>query len=251
MITHLQNQPAGERTAAIVLAAGSGKRMGTAEKKQFMLLDGRPVLFYCLKAFQDSFVDDIIVVASPEDTAYIRETFVERYGITKISAIVPGGKERYHSVAAGLQALSEKEEAPDIVFIHDGARPFINEEILVRCLEDARATGACVAAVPAKDTIRLCDEDGIALSTPNRNNVWQMQTPQVFRFPLIKEAYDCLLASEEDLSTRGISITDDAQAVELFTENQVKMTLGSYNNFKITTPEDIPAAVAILNTEKK
>lgn len=251
MITHLQKQPAGERTAAIVLAAGSGKRMGTAEKKQYMLLNGRPVLFYCLKAFQDSFVDDIIVVASAEDEAYIRETFVAKYGITKISAIVPGGKERYHSVAAGLQALSEKENRPDIVFIHDGARPFIDEEILGRCLEDVKETGACVTAVPAKDTVRICDEQGFALSTPDRKNVWQMQTPQVFEFSLIKKAYDSLLAAEEDLRVRGIGITDDAQAVELFTENKVKMTLGSYNNFKITTPEDIPAAMAILSAEKK
>lgn len=251
MNMQLQNNRKKERTAAVVLAAGSGKRMGTAEKKQYMLLEGRPVLFYCLKAFQDSFVDDIVVVASPEDEAFIRETFIRQYGITKISAVVPGGKERYHSVAAGLQALSEKKELPEYVFIHDGARPFIGEEILNRCLADVREAGACVAAVPAKDTIRICGEDGYALSTPDRKTVWQMQTPQVFAFSLIKKAYDCLLASEEDLKARGIGITDDAQAVELFTETRVKMTLGSYNNFKITTPEDIPAATAVLNPEKK
>ena len=109
------------RTAAVVLAAGSGKRMGSSTKKQYMLLDGKPIIYYALKTFQGSFVDEIVLVASPGDTEYCRKEIVEKYGFDKVSTVVEGGRERYHSVAAGLRGMKEC----DYVFIHDGARPLI------------------------------------------------------------------------------------------------------------------------------
>lgn len=230
------------RTAAIVLAAGSGKRMGGSTKKQYMLIKEKPVVYYSLKAFQESFVDEIVLVVSPGDMAFCQKEIVDRYGFDKVLHIVEGGKERYHSVAFGLNSISDCE----FVFIHDGARPMVTGEILERALDCVVEYEACVVGMPVKDTIKIADEKGIVVSTPDRNLVWMIQTPQVFAFSLIKEAYGKLIQQEKELAEKGISVTDDAMVVETLTGHPVKLAFGSYENIKITTPEDISIAENFL-----
>lgn len=228
---------------AVVLAAGTGKRMNSSTKKQFLLLNGKPVIYYSLKAFEESFIEQVVLVTSEEDVEYCRKEIVEKYGFTKVKHITAGGKERYHSVAAGLNCLSGCE----YVFIHDGARPMLTEEILERAYDCVRKEDACVAGMPSKDTVKIADEDGFIESTPDRNRVWNIQTPQVFAFPLIKAAYEKLIREEENLKAAGINITDDAMVVETLMEHAVALVNGSYENIKITTPEDLKIAELFLN----
>lgn len=227
-----------KKTAAIVLAAGSGKRMESSTKKQYMLIQDKPVLYYSLRTFQESFVDEIVLVVSAEDIEYCRKQIVERYGFEKVRFLVEGGKERYHSVAAGLRCLKEC----DYVFIHDGARPMVTREMLERLLACVEAEGACVAGMPVKDTIKIADENGFITQTPERRLVWMVQTPQVFELSLIRDAYEQLLQKEQEFWDKGISVTDDAMVVESLTGHRVKLVEGSYENMKITTPEDMKIA---------
>lgn len=231
-----------ERTAAIVLAAGSGKRMGSSTKKQYMLIEEKPVVYYSLKCFQESFIDEIIFVVGAGETDYCRKEIVEKYGFDKVSHIVEGGKERYHSVAIGLQSIRDCK----YVFIHDGARPMVTRDMLNRLLNCVREENACVAGMPVKDTIKIADEEGSIAATPNRRLVWMVQTPQVFEFSLIKSAYAALLEQEEDFLQKGVAITDDAMVLETLTGHKVKLVEGSYENIKITTPEDIDIAELFL-----
>lgn len=231
-----------ERTAAVVLAAGRGKRMQSDIPKQYLLIEDKPVVWYSLQTFQNSFVDEIILVVSKEEIEYVKKEIVERYSFNKVKDVVAGGKERYHSVACGIEAAGDC----DYIFIHDGARPFVTDEMLERLLEDARQYKACVAGMPVKDTIKIADENGFAVQTPNRNLVWQVQTPQVFSYELIRDAYRTLLEKEEEVKAQGIVVTDDAMVVETFTKQPVMLTKGSYENIKITTPEDLLLAETFL-----
>ena len=231
-----------KQCSAIVLAAGSGKRMNSDTKKQYMLINDKPVLYYSLKAFQESFVDEIVLVVSSDDISYCREEIVRKYGFTKVSKIVTGGKERYHSVAEGLKNVT----SGGYVFIHDGARPMLTQEILDRALVCVEEYNACVVGMPVKDTIKIADADKNIVETPNRSLVWMVQTPQVFEYQLIYEAYEELLLKEDRLLSQGISITDDAMVVEALTGKKVKLVEGSYENIKITTPEDISLAECFL-----
>jgi len=224
------------KTTAIVLAAGSGKRMNSKVHKQYLLLKGKPVLYYSLKAFEDSRVEDIILVVGVGEIEFCRKEIVERYGFEKVCAIVEGGKERYHSVYEGLKAAGRT----DYVLIHDGARPFVTREIIERTMATVCECKACVVGMPVKDTIKIVDEGGFAKETPNRSNVWQVQTPQAFSYSLIFDAYAKLLAKED------ATITDDAMVIERMTDYKVKLIEGSYQNIKITTPEDLAVAEAYL-----
>lgn len=231
-----------EKTAAVVLAAGAGKRMRSDVQKQYLLLQGRPVIYYALKTFQDSFIDEIVLVVGPGEVEYCRREIAEKFHFSKIRHIVEGGKERYHSVENGLKAVSGE----GYVFIHDGARPFLTEEILLRSYEAVKEYHACVVGMPVKDTIKIADEKGFARMTPNRELVWQVQTPQVFTIALAKEAYSKLFLKEEELKAQGITITDDAMVVETLLNHPVKLVKGSYENIKITTPEDLDIARSFL-----
>lgn len=235
-----------KKTIAIVLAAGQGKRMHSDVQKQYLLLRDKPVIYYALKTFQDSFIDEIILVVGAEEESYCRSEIVEKFHFTKVKKIVEGGRERYHSVANGLRAI---EDENGYVFIHDGARPFVTEEILRRTYEAVQKYHACVAGMPVKDTIKIVDENCFASQTPNRETVWQVQTPQVFTISLAKDAYNRLLAAEENLKEQGIRITDDAMIVETLLQHPVKLVEGSYENMKITTPEDLRIAEALLERE--
>ena len=230
------------KTTAIVLAGGSGKRMNSTVKKQFLMLKDKPLLYYSLKAFEDSFIDSVILVASGEDMEYCRKEIVQKYHFNKVKKIVEGGKERYHSVINGVMA------APvcDYIFIHDGARPFITGSILERLFEEVKISKACVAGMPVKDTIKIADSQGYIETTPKRDLVWMIQTPQVFSYELIYRAYDILQKEETRLLKEGISITDDAMVVETLLGEKVKLVEGSYRNIKITTPEDLSVAEGFL-----
>jgi len=230
------------KTTAIVLAGGSGRRMNSAVKKQFLEIKDKPLLYYSLKAFEDSFIDEVILVASEEDKEYCKKEIIEKYGFQKVKEIVPGGKERYHSVANGVMAS----DVCDYIFIHDGARPFVSQDMLDRLLEEVQHSGACVAGMPVKDTIKIADADGFIETTPRRDLVWMIQTPQVFTYELIYKAYNLLLKEETSLVEKGISITDDAMVVETLLGEKVKLVEGSYKNIKITTPEDISVAEGFL-----
>ena len=226
-----------ERNTAIVLAAGQGKRMHSKIQKQFMELNGMPVLCYSLRCFQESpLIQDIILVTGEESISYCKEEIVQKYGFTKVSAVIPGGKERYDSVYAGLCECKDCE----YVLIHDGARPFVTEEILKRGLQKVKETGACVIGMPSKDTVKLSDEEGYVKETPNRKCVWTIQTPKIFLYSLIREAHDSI--RQKDMS----KITDDAMVVEKETGIKVALAEGSYQNIKITTPEDLDIAEAFL-----
>lgn len=225
------------KCTAIVLAAGQGKRMGTKIQKQYLEIQGKPVLYYSLQVFQNSpLIDEIILVVGEEQKEYCQREIIDKYQIQKVTKIVRGGAERYHSVWNGLQQIRHE----GYVFIHDGARPFVNDEILNRVYQEVLEHNACVVGMPVKDTIKIADTEGFAKETPNRSFVWAVQTPQVFDVSLIKEAYAKLMEKEE------VPVTDDAMVAEQMLGVKVKLVEGSYENIKITTPEDLVIANEFL-----
>ncbi len=230
-----------EHCTAVVLAAGRGTRMGTQTAKQYLELQGKPVLAYALEVFeQTEAVDDILLMTDKDHVEYCEREICGKYGIKKVSAVAPGGKERYESVWKALCILKERGTS-GYVMIHDGARPFITEEILERVYEQVQEKKACVVGMPVKDTIKLINKDGQIEKSPDRSLVWQAQTPQVFELSLIIEAF------ERQMQGDCSHITDDAMVVEKQMGIPVYMVEGSYNNIKITTPEDLVIAQAFLN----
>lgn len=224
---------------AIVLAAGSGKRMEQDIPKQYMNLGGAPLMVHCLRTFQESKCTQIVLVVAPGDVEKCRREIIEKYQITKCIAIVEGGEERYDSVYAGLQAISD-----GYVLIHDCARAFVSIDIIHRCMSAVALYESCVVGMPTKDTVKLTDDHRKVLDTPNRSNVWIVQTPQCFEYNLIKSAYDKVIADADT------TITDDAMVVEKATQHEVHMIEGSYMNIKVTTPEDVAFGEAILGARK-
>ena len=169
--------------------------------------------------------------------SYVKEEIVDFYGFDKVRTIVEGGKERYDSVWAGLQTIENED---GYAFIHDGARLFVNEDILRRGYETVEEFKACVAGMPSKDTVKIVDDHTFASETLNRKYVWSVQTPQIFATSLIKEAYSKIM--QGDCS----GVTDDAMVVEKTMNVPVKLFEGSYENIKITTPEDLDIAKVFL-----
>lgn len=233
-----------KKCTAIILAAGQGKRMGGKVQKQYLELLGHPILYYSLAVFQDSpLIDSMLLVTGAAEIPYVQQEIVEKYHFSKVRAVVEGGAERYASVWKGLQALENEmteEEKDGYVFIHDGVRPFVHEEILSRAFDAVKQYHACVVGMPSKDTVKLADEEGFVAVTPARSLVWSIQTPQVFDFRLAYQAY-----AQLERSGRS-DVTDDAMIVEAFTETKVRLVEGSYENIKITTPEDLKIAEAFL-----
>lgn len=233
------------KITAIVLAAGSGSRMKSKTKKQFMEIKGKPVIWYSLFEFEKSRVDEIILVTGKEDIDYCKKEIVEKYNLKKIKNVVAGGSERYESVYNGL-----KEVTGNIVIIHDGARPLINNEIIERSIEGTIKSDACVVGVPVKDTIKRANKEGYIIDTPNRSELWITQTPQSFKTDLVKMAYK-KMKEELEKGNTTLNITDDAMVVEKFTTNQVRFVQGDYKNIKVTTPEDIDIAELFIELDAK
>lgn len=228
-----------ETYTAIILAAGRGSRMNSSMQKQYMQLNGYPLICYALHTFEKSCVDEIVLVTGAKERDYCRTQIVEKYNFRKVKKIVAGGSERYLSVYEGLRALEH--DAPDLVLIHDGARPFVTQEIIGRTIDAAKQYGSGIAAMPSKDTVKIADADGFSVQTPPRANVWTIQTPQTFPYNTIYAAYQAV-------TDKGINdVTDDAMVLERIAGRRVKLVEGSYQNIKITTPEDLDVAASFIS----
>ena len=239
------NKSSMNKCTAVMLAAGMGLRMGTDVRKQYLVLGGMPMFLHSIRTMQESeCITDIIVMSHKDDVEIVRE-LLEEYKLTeKLRKIAVGGKERVHSVAIGLEAI---DWPCDYVFIHDCARPFLDQETLFRLYDTVQRTKACCAGVPAKDTVKVVDENCDVKTTPNRSSVWIVQTPQVFSLDLIREAHRRALAQEEYLLSQGIVLTDDSMVAELAGNCKVRMVMATYRNIKITTPEDLVIGDAFLH----
>ena len=223
----------------IILSAGRGTRMGSDVPKQYMLLGGKPVLYYSIEAFSKSGVDSIIIVAGSSDINYVTRDIVKHFGFDKVRSVIEGGDERYDSVYNGLCEAMKLDAS--YVMIHDGARPFIDNDTLSRCMANVKKSRACIAGMPVKDTIKVVDEDRIITDTPSRATLWMAQTPQCFEAKLAYDSYKKMIESGE---TEGI--TDDAMVVEKFGAVSSTMIEASYNNIKVTTPIDIIVGEQLL-----
>ena len=219
---------------AVIVAAGNSTRMGGVNK-QFLLIDGVPVLLRAIRAFEQSdLVNEIIISAREEDIPRMYDMF-KLYGVLKVKDIVKGGKTRQQSV---FNAIRQSSPLSEFFAIHDGARPLVTPEIINETLETAFRTKAAATGVRVKDTIKVVDENGIIKATPDRASLWAVHTPQVFNRNLYLAAIDNVIGSE--------GFTDDCKLIEEY-GHPVTMVEGSYDNIKITTPEDISLAEAIIN----
>lgn len=229
------------KVIALIPAAGMGTRMKAGMNKQYLLLDGLPIVGRTIAVFEDApFVDDIYVITPEPEIPFCREQVVERMDFGKVRAIVPGGKERQNSVMNGLRAIPDAADE-DVVIIHDGVRPFVTGDIIRKAVDVAAANDGALVAVPAKDTIKVV-RDGIIRETPPRETLWQAQTPQAFRYGVIRKAH-------ERAEAEGFLGTDDASLVERL-GGEVRVVMGDYRNIKITTPEDLVLAEAFLKAVK-
>lgn len=233
------------KSVAIVLAAGSGSRMKSDTPKQYMDLAGKPLIYYSLHTFENSSVDEVVLVVGENEIEYNKRHIVEKYNFTKVKRVVAGGSERYLSVFNGLKSI----DSADYCLIHDGARPFITIELIEKVLKQVNEHKACVVGMPSKDTIKIVNHDNIIIDTPNRNYAWIVQTPQAFSYSLIMKGYDKIIEElkASDKNNVGINITDDAMVVEYTTKHPIKLIEGSYTNIKITTPEDITIGNALVS----
>lgn len=213
--------------------------MGTEISKQFLPMGGKEILAHTVEKFEKAEkIRDIILVTGADSKQDVQE-MAQEYGWKKIRSVVAGGKERQDSVWNGLREVSDDTE---IVLIHDGVRPFVTEDILNGSIETTLEMGGCVAGVPAKDTIKVCNRENIAVETPDRSTLWQIQTPQTFRRERIIKAY-------EQAKADGFVGTDDASLAE-HSGYPVKVIMGSYRNIKITTKEDLLIGEAFLKEEQ-
>ncbi len=219
-----------QKTGVVIVAAGSSERMGGIDK-MFAIIDEKPVLARVIEVFQScARIDDIVIVLN-EQNVEEGKRLAAGAGWSKVKDVCEGGKRRQDSVLNGLDCLGEC----DWVVIHDGARPLVTTKLIENGLDSAEETGAAIAAVPVTDTIKIVAEDLTIQGTPPRQSLWAAQTPQVFRYDVITNAYRKL----------KYEVTDDARAVEL-TGGSVKIYQGSNDNIKITTPEDLAIAEILL-----
>ena len=223
------------KVCAIIAAAGNGSRMAINFNKQFIKIKDKPILYYTLNAFyKNPFVDSIIITAKEDEIAFIKEEIVYKYKLFKVSDVIAGGKERQDSVFNALKSLSNF----DIVLIHDGARPFVSQEIINNGIKNAIKFGAAACGVTPKDTIKLKGKNGFSSGTLNRDQLFSVQTPQCFKYELIFQAH-------KRAFELGVKYTDDTAVSESFGQN-VYLYDGSYENIKITTPEDLTLANKIV-----
>lgn len=222
--------------SAVIVAAGMGKRMKSEINKQYLLLDEKPILSYTIEIFEkNQYVDEIIIVTREEEIEYCRINVVDKYNLKKVKKIVIGESERQDSVYNGLKTCNKN---TDVVLIHDGVRPFIKDKEIDKIILETLEHDACVTGVRVKDTIKVVDDDNNIIDTPNRESLWAVHTPQSFDYKLILNAH-------EKCKEKKWIVTDDSSLVEKL-DVKVKMIEGSYDNIKITTPEDLRIAESIL-----
>jgi len=219
-----------EKVGAVIAAAGSSQRMSGVDKI-FLSLAGKPLLAHVLGVFQECTMVKQIVIVLNETSLERGRRLVEEGGFSKVIGICPGGERRQDSVAEGLKRL----KGCQWVVVHDGARPCLTLDLIEKGLEEAEQTGAAIAAVPVKETIKIVEVEGTIQYTPRREDLWAAQTPQVFRFDIIREAY----------RQRKGEVTDDASLVEAL-GYKVRIYMGSYDNIKVTTSEDLALADIVL-----
>lgn len=213
--------------SAIIVAGGKGKRMGTDISKQFIAVNGKPILYYTLRKFLEcKDIDNIILVLPKDEIEYCVKEILEKYSL-KVNKIIEGGKERQESVYNGLKACVNS----NIVLIHDGARPFVSEHIIQAGIRYAEVYGAAAPGVMPKDTIKIKNLEGFSIQTPNREDLVAVQTPQVFKWSIIMECH-------EKIKKDKIMVTDDTMVVEMY-GNKVYLYEGEYSNIKVTTQEDL------------
>lgn len=219
-----------------------GRRMGASVSKQYLPLDGKPILAHTISLFEHHPQIEFIYLIVPQgDVDYCRQEIVERFDFEKVRRIVAGGKERQESVLNGLDALAEDrlDQAERTILIHDGARPLFDSALLTRLLEIVERAGACAVGVPVKDTIKNVENRQIT-SSPDRRRLWHAQTPQGFKYGLLRQAFDQALKD-------GFIGSDDASLLERAGFN-VQLLEGNYRNIKVTTPEDLLIATALLDS---
>ncbi|MBV4419083.1 2-C-methyl-D-erythritol 4-phosphate cytidylyltransferase [Clostridium tyrobutyricum] len=230
-----------EGNYAIILAAGKGKRMNCNINKQFIKIENKPVLYYSIDTFsKNQLIDGIILVCAKDEIEYCRHEVVERYNFTKVLDIVEGGVERQDSVLNALGSL--KKYKCSIVLIHDGARPFVTNRIINDGIKYCKIHNACSCGVKPKDTIKIKNKEGFSIDTVNRENTVLVQTPQCFNYKIILDCHEKILQQH-------IRVTDDTAVVE-HCGNKVFLYAGSYDNIKITTPEDLQLSSRIVNNLK-
>ncbi len=221
-------------------AAGKGKRMGNVLSKPYLLIGGRPILSYVLESLSRSdAIQEIIVVTRKEEIELCKKEVVDKYNFGRVSSILPGGDKRQDSVYQGLKSIKKE---TDIVLIHDGVRPFLNQRLLNEIIKCAFQYKSAIAAIPVKDTLKKVDSEGWVGETVSRDAVWYIQTPQAFEYHLIMKAY-------EEAFKNNFYGTDDAMLVERC-GCQVKIVVGTPQNIKITMPEDLTMAEAILELDR-
>lgn len=226
--------------SVIIAAAGNSTRYGTGKSKQFLILDNTPVLIKSIQAFEAiDDVKEIIITARKQDFDII-EDFIAQYGVRKVKHIVEGGATRQDSIYAAVEKV---EKEADLIAVHDGARPLIKREVIESVIQKADEVDAAACAVPVKDTIKIIDSSGKIVTTPERDSLRAVQTPQVFRLSLYKEAIEKAVSD-------GKQYTDDCQLVESM-GYPVYLVDGDYENIKITTPDDLLVAEKFLYERRK
>lgn len=227
------------KTSAIIPAAGLGTRFDSKNKKQFELLSGKPVLYYSLNTLQNcNFIDEIVLVVNDDDIEMTKENIVNKYSFTKVSKIIPGGKERQLSVKKGFNSLNSE---TDLVVIHDAARPFISSNLIKKAVNKAKKNGSAIMAIKTKDTLKQAGENNLEVEkTLPRNNIWRAQTPQVFKYEILLNGY-----SKIDITK--CELTDESGLAEI-SGCKVNIVEGSELNIKITTKEDLKLAESIIDS---
>ncbi|WP_138496076.1 2-C-methyl-D-erythritol 4-phosphate cytidylyltransferase [Paenibacillus pinistramenti] len=226
------------QAGVVIVAAGRGTRMGTSESKQYLHLDGKPIIVHTLEVFQkEPLVSEIVLVTGQQDIDRCRQ-WVDSFGLSKVTRVISGGAERQDSVYKGLQELTA-----EWVLVHDGVRPFVSGALIRSCFEGALDSGASVLAVPVKDTVKVADAEGYVSATPDRRSLWAIQTPQAFRRSELMRAH-------EQAKADGFTGTDDSMLAERL-GMKVKLVDGDYSNIKITTPEDLDYAAFIRSKRER
>jgi 2-C-methyl-D-erythritol 4-phosphate cytidylyltransferase len=231
------------KAAAIIAAAGLGRRMRHDTPKTYLHLAGKPILIHTLEVFEQvPEVQEVLVVVHPEDIEFCQEEVIDPHPLKKVLRLVPGGKERQDSVYHALRVLRKRSENLEIILVHDGVRPLVEPALVGQVIAAARRHGGAILGIPCQDTLKRVNASGEVVATVDRRELWQVQTPQAFRAAILWRAY-------QEAMDRGFYATDEAALVEALGETVVVVP-GTPLNLKITTPDDLAMAESILASRK-